>query len=259
MRNSRAVRTAALAVVGVATVVGLSACEMSGGGTFTSDAGANNKANVGLDIQCDVFGGGSGTFTFIDRGPTLKDADRVSVEGTVQGCIKVLGVVTATGTYQARPTGDGGKFRVSAVDTGKTGPDKGDKMRLDLFGGRFEGTSSAAPSRAGTSPTPVSCRHPSALSPGPQGGVSSAGRRCQQCCLPHLFGSTTSFRETPCGACTTAGGRPATTRMWLQGRRGSTGLPMVAAIERFSPSPRQSLRGNVEAPGRCFSSGSAPG
>ena len=25
------------------------------------------------------------------------------------------------------------------MDTGKTGPDKGDKMRLDLFGGRFDG------------------------------------------------------------------------------------------------------------------------
>ena len=143
MRNSRAVRSAALTVAGLAAVVGLSACEMSGGGTFASDDAANGKANVGLDIQCDVFGGGSGTFTFIDRSPNpaLTSEPRVSVEGTVQGCIKVLGVITATGTYESRPTGDGGKFRVTAKDTGKTGPDKGDKMALTLSGGRFGGYS----------------------------------------------------------------------------------------------------------------------
>ena len=140
MRNSRAVRTAALAVVGVATVVGLSACEMSGGGTFASDAGANKKANVGLDIQCDAFGGGgSGTFTFIDRNPELTDENRVSVEGTVQSCVSLFRGGYVAGTYQSRPTGADGTFRLIVEDTGKTGPDKGDRMRLTLSGGRFGG------------------------------------------------------------------------------------------------------------------------
>ena len=139
MRNSRAVRAAALAVAGVATVVGLSACEMSGGGTFASEDGANKKANVGLDIQCDVFGGGSGTFTFIDRNPDLKYEDRVSIEGTVEGCVPLGRTAAAVGTYQSRRAGDGGTFKLTATDTGVTGSDKGDKMTLVLYGGRFGG------------------------------------------------------------------------------------------------------------------------
>lgn len=127
-------RTALLAVVGATAVVGLSACTFSGGGTFKSDSQPNQKVSVGGDMQCNLNGSGSGTLSFIDRNTKI-DGARVSVEGTVTGCLANL----AYGTYQPRPNGTPGKFSVVVVDTGKTGPDKGDSMVLTLSGGKFGG------------------------------------------------------------------------------------------------------------------------
>ncbi len=134
MANFMRGRSIALAMVGATAVAGLSACTFSGGGTFMSDSQPNQKVSVGGDMQCNLNGSGSGTLSFIDRN-TIKDGTRVSIEATVTGCLANL----AYGTYQPRPNGTPGKFSVIVVDSGKSGPDKGDSMALSLSGGRFGG------------------------------------------------------------------------------------------------------------------------
>lgn len=137
-------RALGLATMGATAALGLGGCTLSGSGTFASETLPNQKAGVVSMIECGLDGSGSGTISFIDR-RTKTNGPRVNVEGTVTGC---LGRV-ATGTYQPRPSGAPGTFKVTVADKAGTGPGKGDSMLLLLDGGRFDGYSFAGTLESG--------------------------------------------------------------------------------------------------------------
>lgn len=121
-------------VMAVALLLLLGACGWTadGGGWLAGKNGG--KANLGFEIFCEE-GEGTAAITYSDK--SIKPA--VSIKAVdVTGCDDVG---TLEGTYRPSPKGDGGAFTITLVDTGETGPSKGDTVTISLTGGLHDGYS----------------------------------------------------------------------------------------------------------------------
>jgi hypothetical protein len=137
IHSMRSVRPFALMVV---AVVALAACDGTGGGWLIGVNGGA-RATIGFTGTCEPDSYTSGTFTgslsYIDRSTS---APRVSFVLTSGDCwVDFDESLHIEGTYQARPKGDSGTVNISFVDTGTTGPSKGDSISVDISGGAFDG------------------------------------------------------------------------------------------------------------------------
>ncbi|NIR86443.1 hypothetical protein GWO13_02290, partial [Candidatus Bathyarchaeota archaeon] len=122
---------------------------------FTCAVDSTAKATFGFDLNCDD-GTGFGELQYRDHGvlvtgPDLKER-KLSIHGEVNnvrgpcvgGNIESDGFGGSyTGTYTPQPPtmGAPGTFEVIVVDTGQLGPNKGDLIGIQLFGGVFDGYS----------------------------------------------------------------------------------------------------------------------
>jgi hypothetical protein len=134
----RALRPLALIVV---AIVALAACDGTGGGWLIGLNGGA-RATIGFTGSCvptSYYGGTfTGSLSYIDRSTS---SPRVSFVLTSGDCWvnPEDGSLHVQGTYQARPKGDSGTVELTFVDTGTTGPSKGDSIWVSVNGGAFGG------------------------------------------------------------------------------------------------------------------------
>jgi hypothetical protein len=134
----RSLRPLALIVV---AVVALAACDGTGGGWLTGVNGGA-RATLGFTGSCEPDSYTSGTFTgslsYIDRSTSSPRVSFVLTSGAcwVDPYDESLHV---SGTYQARPKGASGTVDMTFVDTGTTGPSKGDSISVNVSTGAFAG------------------------------------------------------------------------------------------------------------------------
>ena len=133
----RTLRPLALIVV---AVVALAACDGTGGGWLTGVNGGA-RATFGFTGTCTPDSYTTGTFTgslsYIDRSTS---SPRVNFLLTSGDCwVDFDDSLHVSGTYQARPKGASGTVDITFVDTGNTGPSKGDSIAVDISGGAFDG------------------------------------------------------------------------------------------------------------------------
>jgi hypothetical protein len=124
--SSLASRSAAL----VTTAVLLAGCSASGGGWYGGETPKRAKVTMGFEFTCEPL---SGELSFHDRRTGVNFAATPSSCGDWG--------MTWSGDYRPRPRGESGTFHARFVDTGATGPSKGDRVQITLVGGSLDGYS----------------------------------------------------------------------------------------------------------------------
>lgn len=167
-------KKALAAISGMALLFGTSGCEtFTGGGWIVSPGDSTKKATFGLQLKCqegdfDLEGDFpdarlSGHLTFHDHGTYVPDskgkpknlAFKASVDELLGGefaediscdeldelAIQELGFDAYLAAYFPQPPtlGEPGLALIHLEDNGKQGPDKGDRIAVELIDGAFDG------------------------------------------------------------------------------------------------------------------------
>jgi len=161
-------KTKLLLLLAAVAAMGLYAChDIAGGGWLWSANGMmEDKATFGMNLKCYEESGGlfydraGGQITYHDHGVKLGDFNDMLFTGKdakkklqfkavieepagikFDVCVDEIFFGSYTGTYTPIPPtlGDGGMIYVYAEDRGETGPDKDDFLKVELYGGVFDG------------------------------------------------------------------------------------------------------------------------